>query len=294
MNEHARKVANVINQTKVNIEDLITKKYEILSKGEKKVASYIQSNYVNAVLLSSTELAQACGVSDTTVIRFAKDLGFKGFADFKKHMKNNINTFHSPYDFLKAMDEDQEENDRELRYLEILSKDIEDFSKSFDYSKLESAVDLILKARTIYCVGIGTDSIMISFLATYFRKIGLDVIGLTEGGIALWDGLLKISEKDIIILSSFPRYLKDEQRIGQMANDKNIPLITITNSEATDILWHSDINFLVKETQKTYFNSMTIPSIICNLILLKILDKEPEMVSSNMQHYLNFSKPDWL
>ena len=179
MNERARKVANVINQTKINVEELICKKYETLSKGEKKVASFIQNNYVNAVLLSSTELAQACGVSDTTVIRFAKDLGFKGFADFKKHMKNNINTFHSPYDFLKAMDEDHGNNDREVRYLETLSKDIETFRESFDYSKLESAVDLILKAKTIYCVGIGTDAIMISFLTTYFRKIGLNVVGLT-------------------------------------------------------------------------------------------------------------------
>lgn len=294
MNGHTEKIANVINQTKVNVEELICQKYETLSKGEKKVAAYIQSNYVNAVLLSSSELAKACGVSDTTVVRFAKDLGFKGFADFKKQMKDNINTYHSPYDFLRAMDESQENNERETKYLETLSQDIEHFSKIFDFAKLESAVDLILKAKTIYCVGIGTDALMTSFLATYFRKIGLNVIGLHEGGIALWDGLLKISEEDIIILSSFPRYLKDEQRVGELANERNIPLITITNSDATDILWHSDINFSAKESQKTYFNSMTISSIICNLILLKIYDKEPELVSSNIQHYLDFSKPDWV
>ena len=131
-------------------------------------------------------------------------------------------------------------------------------------------------------------------MAIYLRKIGLDVVCITEGGISLWDCLLRISDQDVMILSSFPRYLKDEQRVGKLANEKNTPLITITSSSANNLLWHSDINFSVRESQKTYFNSMTLPSIVCNLILLKIYEKDPKMVSKNMQYYLDFSKPDWL
>lgn len=67
-----------------SIEKLIVDKFDSLTKGEKKVASYIQNNQMQAALLSSTELADVCGVSDTTVIRFAKDLGFQGYAEFKK------------------------------------------------------------------------------------------------------------------------------------------------------------------------------------------------------------------
>lgn len=276
-----------------NIEDLIINKLDNLTKGEKKVASYIQNNQVQAALLSSTELANICGVSDTTVIRFAKALGFKGYMDFKKNLRCGINTT-SPYSLLQEMEKEHKHYDFETEYIENAINGLKSFAMTFDFEKLDKAADLILKANTVYCIGFGTDSVMTKFLSIYFQKIGLKVVNITEGGVSLWDTLLSISSKDLIIMSSFPRYLKDEQRIGNLANKENIPLITITKSDAIDILWHSDINFPVVEEHKSFFNSMLIPSVICNLILLKLYDKDPQKISKNLQRYMDFSIPDWL
>lgn len=182
----------------------------------------------------------------------------------------------------------------EAKYIENAINGIRSFAMSFDFSKLDKASDLILNAKTIYCIGFGTDSVMTKFLSIYLQKIGLKVINISEGGISLWDTLLSITSEDVIIMSSFPRYLKDEQRVGALANRENIPLITITKSDAIDILWRSDINFPVVEEHKSFFNSMLIPSVICNLILLKLYDKNPEKISENLQRYMDFSTPDWL
>ena len=274
-----------------SIDRLIESKLDTLTKGEKKVASYIQNNPLSAALLSSTDLANSCGVSDTTVIRFAQDLGFKGYADFKKNM---VNVARSPYHFLRKMEQEHKQHSLEKEYLQNAINGVQDFTMSFDFAKLDKAVDIILGANEVFCIGMGTDSIMSKFLSIYLQKIGLKVTYLSEGGIGLWDNLLSATPNDAIILFSFPRYLKDEKRIGEIANRDHIPLITITKSDAVDVLWNSNVNFPVTEEQQTFFNSMLIPSLICNLILLKIYTKRPEMVSANLQRYLDFSIPDWV
>ena len=276
-----------------SIEELIVNKFDDLTKGEKKVAAYIQNNQMQAALLSSTELADICGVSDTTVIRFAKDLGFKGYTEFKKKLRRGINTTN-PYSLLQEMKNEHNQYEFEAKYIENAINGIKSFAMSFDFDKLDKAADLILNAKMIYCIGFGTDSIMTRFLAIYLQKIGLKVINISEGGISLWDTLLSITSEDVIIMSSFPRYLKDEQRIGALANKENIPLITITKSDAIDVLGHSNINFPVVEEHKSFFNSMLIPSVICNLLLLKLYYKNPEKISENLQRYMAFSTPDWL
>ena len=294
MNKKNQKIVSKINDTKGNIEELIRENFDSLSKGEKKVATYILDNYVNALLLSSSELARAVGVGDTMVIRFAKDLGFKGFAEFKKQMKANINVANTPYDYLKAMESEQQESQREVKYLNTLLEDIHNFARFVDYDALDQAAELILQARMIYVIGLGSDAIMTKFLAIYFEKMGLNVKCITEGSVTLWDGLLKISSDDVILTSSFPRYLKEEQLVGELAKEKKIPLITITSSDASSILWKSDVNLSAKESQQMFFNSMTISSIICNLLLLKIYDKAPELISKNIEHYHNFVKSEWI
>lgn len=275
------------------VEDRIKKHFDTLSKGERKVATYILDNYQQAVLMSSTELAIANDVGDTTVIRMTKDLGYSGFIEFKKAMRANLNTLNSPYDFLQKMNTNAEAwqfND----YLAGLLQDINQFAQTIDFDQLDKAASLILKARKVYVVGLGTDGVMAKYLHIYFQKMGINTICISEGGSSLWDNLLPVSSEDLILMSSFPRFLKDEIRVAEVAKEKKIPLITFTDSDVTGILWGSTINFTMKESQKPFFNSVVLPGIFCNLLLLQINKRDPELIESNLKYYLGFAKNgDW-
>lgn len=277
----------------ITVEELIDIKFDSLTKGEKKVARYVIDNYVDVLLQSSSELANSVGVGNTTVIRFAKDLGFDGFAELKKEMKANINTANSVIHYMKQMETKRAKSNPIGGYFERTLKDIEGFAETVDYGLFEKAAALILKADTVYTVGVGTDAIIARYLSIYLKKMGFKVQSILEGSVTLWDELLNISKNDVIILSSFPRYIREEMHVADIASEKGIPFIIFTDSESMGMIYKSDITFSVKESEKTFINSLAYPGMMAELLLLTIYNLAPEKISKNLEYYQKFSKPGW-
>jgi DNA-binding MurR/RpiR family transcriptional regulator len=276
-----------------NVLEKITNAYESFTNGERKIASYIIDNYTSAALLSSSELARASGVSDTTVIRFAKTLGYSGFIELKRAMRSDlksksppINLNFSPYEYLKSM-ETAPRNQVVVNYVSSLINDMTSFLQHFDYNSLDAIVDKVLRAQTIYLAGIGSDSIVARFLFIYLRKMGFPVTLIQDGDCITFESLLHLCEKDIIIMSSFPRLLNAEKIIAREAKEKKVPLITITASNVSVMMLNGDINITLTETKKTFFNSYVLPLCFCNLLLLRIYEKEPELIEKNIKEYVD-------
>jgi len=266
-----------------SMEQLIKENYLHLSKGCKKVASYILDNYTNAALLSSTELADNVGVSDTTVIRFSKALGFNGYAEFKKQLRVKVYESNM-YDAL--LDMNLNLNDQyAANYMRSTAEDLQDFIKSIDYAQINTIANLLLGSKQIYIGGLGSDSVVAKYLFTYMRKMGFNPILLVEEGHTLREYLLNITENDTLLMCSYPKMFYDEREMARLAKASGATLITITDSESSALVLESDYNISIRQKDTTFFNSYVIPMAFCNLLLLKIYELAPQKVDASLKRY---------
>lgn len=270
-------------QQKKNLEDVIKSTYNSLSKGEKKVAKYILDNYASSPLLSSSEIAARADVSDTTVIRFAKSLGFNGFIDFKKALRSNVHTSNMYRDLqdMKINLNDQ----YAANYMISTVGELQNFIKTLDYEQINEIVHLILESKQLYIGGLGSDAIVANYLFGYIRKIGFKPILLVEEGHTLKESLLNITKKDVLITCNFPKMFSDETEMTRIAKSRGAKIISITDSEVSAMELKCDYSIIVPQKNKTYFNSYVIQMAICNLLLLKIYEFAPERVDSSLKAY---------
>ena len=265
------------------IDQLIKENYSQLSKGCKKVASYVLDNLSSAALLSSTELAEKVNVSDTTVVRFSKTLGFNGYTEFKKHLRSTyVSTL---YDDLQSMNSTQD-HQYALNYLNSTVDDLQGFVKNVDLVLIDTIAKRLLSSKQIFIGGLGSDAVIAKFLFSYMIKMGFRPILLVEEGHTLREYLLNITNQDTLLMCTSPKIFKDEYRMARLAKQSGATLITITDSEATSLLLNSDYNISFRQKEKTFFNSYVIPMTICNLLLLKIYELAPKQVDASLKHYI--------
>lgn len=275
---------NPFEYSHANFEKLIVDKMPSLSKGEKLVANYILGNYNEASLLSSTELAEKAGVSDTTVIRFARDLGFKGYLDFKKTLRGSAYTTIGMYDTLCKMNIDSD-NEYVANYMLSAISDLQSFVQSLDYEQVSEIAKILLNANHVYIGGLGSDAVVAQYLFTYMRKMGFHLTLLVEEGQTLREHLLNITSNDALLMCSYPRQFDDEKEMALRAKIAGATLITITNSVAEAIPLNGDYQVVITDQKRTFFNSYVVPMAFCNLLLLKINELAPTRVEKAMKRY---------
>ena len=266
-----------------SIEQLIKDHYSSLSKGCKCVASYVLDHYNMVALLSSTELAEKVGVSDTTVIRFCKSLGFNGYAEFKKSLRSNVYE-STMYDTLQDMNVNR--NDQSIaNYMLSTVEDLQEFARTIDYHMIRAIALILLDSREIFIGGLGSDAVVAKYLFTYVRKMGFNPILLVEEGHTMREYLLNITEEDTLLMCSYPKMFQDEREMAWLAKKGGATLITITESETAALLLGGDYNISIRQREKTFFNSYVLPMAFCNLLLLTIYDLAPEKVDESLKRY---------
>ncbi|MDE7431075.1 MAG: MurR/RpiR family transcriptional regulator, partial [Lachnospiraceae bacterium] len=205
--------------------DLMTRMnehYGSMSKGQKKLASYITSNYDAAVFMTAAKLGKTVGVSESTTVRFATLLGYDGFPEFHK-----------------ALEEVVKEKLREVSRIEIKSSDMTktevletvmrgDANKisqtllQLSKSAFEEAVDSIMRARKIYIIGIRSCLPLAQFLGFYLNLLFEDVcIVGTNNASEIFEQMININKLDVLVGISFPRYSMRTLRAKEFANERN-------------------------------------------------------------------------
>ena len=148
----------------------IKENYDTLSSQEKKVAKFIIDNYQQSILLSSSELAQQSGVSNTAVIRFAKALGFHGFLEYKREIRKEYVPVQRVYASLPLMDRD---NDYVHSYFHNLNLDIQAFFQHLPLDIFTKMAETIIHSRRVYLMGCGSDEVVVHFLKNYLNVMGI-------------------------------------------------------------------------------------------------------------------------
>jgi len=258
--------------------------YNQLTGSQKIIGKYVLDHYREVAFLSAIELGEKVGVSDATIIRFARSIGFTGFAELKNHIREGIKSFDSPYKRLsKSFDILEDKNNLTMQVGKIDLRNLEDFLLDIEIEKIEKATDAISKAHNIYLIGMRSSGILIDFLTLHLRRMGFKVIAISEGGVVNAEKIISITKNDLLITCSFPRYSKPTYNAIILAKKKGAKVITITDSDFSTISINSDIVFSLRIDNATFFNSYIVPMELCNILIMSLLEKDKEKIYLNLK-----------
>ena len=263
----------------------INEHFSHLSKGQKLIASYVIDHYDLAVFMTTAEIAEAVGVSESTVVRFAVSVGYEGFPEFtralEKWYKTKMNT-------VSAMGKKYGKSSQSDLLNTVLRSDMEkmeDTIANLDVEAFELAVDIILKAKKVYVVGLRTCEPLAEFLSFYLNMIRPDVVLLkTTSASEMFEQMIRIDEKDCIIGISFPRYSMRTLKAMEFANDRNAKVITLTDSVHSPMNLYSSCNLLARSDMVSIVDSLVAPLSVINALVVALCLKRPKDVRENLEN----------
>ena len=261
----------------------INKFYSKMSKGQKLLATYIADNYDKAVFLTAAKMGEVVGVSESTVVRFAMSLGYKGYPEFQKALEELV---HNKLNSVHRMDVTYGKISQSEILETVLKSDADKLKSTLekiDHGAFELAVDTILQARNIYIVGIRSCAPLASFLSFYLNLMFDNVRLLhTNSSSEIFEQMVRINEDDVIIGISFPRYSMRTLKALEFANNRNAKVITITDSIHSPMNLYSSCNLFARSDMVSIVDSLVAPLSLINALVVALCMKCPDDVKKNL------------
>ena len=262
----------------------INERYGTMSKGQKLIAAYITDYYDKAVFLTAAKLGEVVGVSESTVVRFATHLGYKGYPQFQQSLAELV---RGKLDSVQRMENVYgriSQSEILTTVLKTDAKRIQDTLETIDGHAFDLAVDVILHARHIYVIGIRSCASIAEFLAFYLNMMFDNVRLLhTNSASELFEQMLYVGREDVIIGISFPRYSMRVLKAMEFANNRNARVITLTDSVHSPMNLYSSCNLLARSDMVSIVDSLVAPLSVINALVVALCLKRPEDVKHNLE-----------
>ncbi len=266
----------------------IDQKMKQLSKGHKKIASYIIENYDKAAFMTAASLGQKVGVSESTVVRFAGELGFKGYPELQRELQQMIKSKLTAVQRMQVSENLIGDGDV---IQNVLSNDIELIRATAEQTSREAykqAVGVINHAKRIYILGARSSSALANFLAFYFNLL-FDSVTLvdTAGAAEMFEQMFRIGQEDVCIAISFPRYSKQTVNALRFASDRKAKIIAITDTEKSPIAPFADHLLVARSSMASVVDSLTAPLSLINALIVGVTLARREETSENFARLEN-------
>lgn len=260
----------------------IEERYGKMSKGQRRLADYVRENYDKAVFLTAAKLGETVGVSESTVVRFAIQLGYKGYPGFQKALEELVrNRLNS----IQRMEVTYGRITQSEILETVLQSDIDKIKQTLaviDHKAFNLAIDTILNARKIYVIGIRSCAPLASFFSFYLNLVCDNVTPVTTNSSSeIFEQLIRIGAEDVIIGISFPRYSMRTLKALEFASNRKAKVITLTDSVHSPMNLYSSCNLIARSDMASIVDSLVAPlSVINSLIVALCMKKQKEVVAT--------------
>lgn len=270
-----------------NTEHLLSKmnvQYQNFSKGQKKLAAYIKENYDKAAFLTAAKLGETVGVSESTVVRFATHLGYKGYPEFQRELEELV---RNKLNSIQRMEVTYGKVPQSEILDTVLHSDVDKIKmtlEAVDHEAFNLAVETILEAKNIYVVGIRSCAPLAEFLAFYLNLIfdGVRLLN-TNSASELFEQMIRIGEKDVIIGISFPRYSMRTLKALEFANNRNAKVITLTDSIHSPMNLYSSCNLIARSDMASIVDSLVAPLSVINALVVALSMRKQKTVVATLE-----------
>ncbi|MZQ75612.1 MAG: SIS domain-containing protein [Peptoclostridium sp.] len=267
-----------MNEDNKDLIRMIKQNFTKLSKGQKLIAQFIMDNYDKAAFMTASKLGDKVGVSESTVVRFAGALGFDGYPKLQKSLQELIKTKLTTVQRVE-MSQDYSSDFEVLN--KILKSDIDNIRNTLEDinpKAFEDVIDKIASAKKIYIVGLRTSSAIADYLGFYLNLI-LDNVVIVNYGISdVFEQIIKVSEEDLVIGISFPRYSKKTYEILEFAKKQGATIVSLTDSHISPIATLSDNTLLAKSNMASFVDSLVAPLSLINALIVALGMREKDKI----------------
>ena len=256
---------------KSDIITIIKQNYPELSKGHKKIADFVLSKYDKAAYLNASALASEVGISESTVVRFAYELGCDGFAAFQRSLQEVI-----PNKLTSVQRMDVTTNrmgDKDI-LTTVMNTDLEKIRQTLedtDRKEFSGAVETILSAKNVYILGVRSAASLAQFMYFYTTLLLPNVKLLqTSSSSEIFEQLIRTDEDSVVIAISFPRYSKRTLKAVQFASSRGSKIITIADSPFAPINEYATHKLIARSDMASFVDSLVAPLSLINSLIVAI------------------------
>ena len=260
---------------------IIEERFPKLSKGQKRIGNYLLNHYEKAVSLTASRLGEVIGVSESTVVRFAVELGYEGYHELQKALKDVLkNKLTSQQRIEVSSDILFKDNSNILR--SVLKGDIERINTTLteiDYEAFELSVESILNAKRVYIVGGRSAGSLANYFYFYLNLMHENVVMVDSSNVSdVFEQIFRITKDDVLIGISFPRYSLSTIKAVQFAMERKATTIGITDNTNSPISKYSQYVLTAKTGMVSFVDSIVAPMSIISAMLIAISVKKKDQL----------------
>jgi DNA-binding MurR/RpiR family transcriptional regulator len=257
-----------------DIFSVIKNKYPKLSKSHKRIADYVFNHYERVSEMSAIKVAEHVKVSEATVVRFSVTLGYEGYPEFRRELKNEMNSKLTTIERINMTlrNEEKEKALQETVHNVLITdaKNINATFEDFDYEIFKLSIDLILEARKVVIIGFRTTTLLTEHLGYYLNLI-LDNVRVVNYGVSdIYEHLIKINKQDVVIAISFPRYAQKTYEAVEFLAKKGVKIITISDNDNAPINEFTEYRLIAKSNVYSFVDSLVAPLSLINALVISV------------------------
>lgn len=258
------------------------------SKGQRLIAHFITEHYDKAAFMTASKLGATVGVSESTVVRFATELGYDGYPKMQKAMQEMV---RDKLTSVQRIEVTKNLIGSENILETVLNQDIEKIRRTIDETSKEdfdNAVKAISKAKTIYIFAVRSSAALASFLGYYYSLIFENVkVISTYGETEIYENLFRITSDDVFIGISFPRYSNAAIKAMNFAHRRGAKVIALTDSMVSPLVAMSDYVLIAKSDMASVVDSLVAPLSMINALIVATvvnLDEKVKNIFDNLEN----------
>ncbi|MGE4485075.1 MAG: MurR/RpiR family transcriptional regulator [Oscillospiraceae bacterium] len=238
------------------------------SKGQRRISKYITDNFDKAAFMTASKLGETVGVSESTVVRFAADLGYDGYPAMRKALQEMIKNRLTSVQRIQVSKELIDSRDV---LSSVLTSDIEKIKMTLEDTNRDDfnrAVEAIINAQNIYILGLRSSASLANFMGFYLNLLFPNVRVVNESAASdVFEQMLRISKGDVFIAISFPRYSRRTIKAMSFASSREAEVIGITDTESSLVAQIADIKLYAKSEMVSFLDSLVAPLSLINALL---------------------------
>ena len=250
------------------------------SKGQRVLANYITDAYDKAAFMTASRLGKTVGVSESTVVRFAVELGYDGYPSMQKAMQEMVLNRLTSVQRIEVANDRIGNQDVVSMVLQSDADKLRQTAELVNRDEFRNAVAKIRSARRIYILGARSAAPLANFLGYYLEFMFNNVRVITSSGASeVFEKLMGINEEDVLIAFSFPRYSAATIKGAQYCRTTGATVIGFTDSRLSPLGQNSDYVLVAKSDMVSLVDTLVAPLSVVNALIVALTSGQEHTLS---------------
>ena len=257
-----------------DILELLAEKAPAFSKGQRAIAKFITESYDKAAFLTASKLGKTVGVSESTVVRFAVELGYDGYPSMQKAMREMVLNRLTSVQRIEVANDRIGDQDVVSMVLQSDMDKLRQTGEILDRDAFRASVNALLGAKRIYIVGVRSAAPLANFLGYYLGYMFNNVHIVTASGSSeMFEKIVGITAEDAVIAFSFPRYSTATLRAAGYCRSVGATVVGVTDHRHSPLAQSSDHVLLAKSDMVSLVDTLVAPLSVCNALIVALASK---------------------